>query len=83
MAGRIPPVGKLALSPMLNEKGKLIGDFTISRYAQDKFLLICSLAAESYYLRWFERHAVEGVTFRGASMDYPGLSVAGPEVARA
>ena len=78
MAGRIPGSGKLALSPMLNEKGKLIGDFTISRYAEDKFLLICSLSAETYYLRWFERHALSGVTFRGASMDYPGLSVAGP-----
>ena len=79
MAGRIPAVGKLALSPMLNDNGKLIGDFTISRYAQDKFLLICSLAAETYYLRWFEKYAMEGVTCRGASMDYPGLSVAGPK----
>jgi len=79
MAGRIPPVGKLSLSPMLNEKGRLIGDFTVSRYAQDKFLLICSLAAVDYYLRWFETHALDGVTCRGASMDYPGLSVAGPK----
>ena len=78
MAGRIPAVGRLALSPMLNEKGKLIGDFTLSRYAPDKFVLICSLSAESYYLRWFEAHAMPGVSFRGASMDYPGLSVAGP-----
>jgi dimethylglycine dehydrogenase len=79
MAGRIPAVGRLSLSPMLNEKGRLIGDFTISRPSQDKFLLICSLAAETYYLRWFERHAVEGVTCRGASMDYPGLAIAGPQ----
>ena len=79
MAGRIPAVGRLSLSPMLNEKGKLIGDFTLSRYAPEKFLLICSLSAENYYLRWFERHAIPGVTFRAASMDYPGLSVAGPK----
>jgi dimethylglycine dehydrogenase len=80
MANRVPAVGKLALSPMLNEAGKLIGDFTVSRYADDKFLLVCSLAAESYYLRWFERHLPEdGVTCRGASMDYPGLSIAGPK----
>ena len=79
MAGRIPAVGRLSLSPMLNEKGKLIGDFTLSRHVSDKFLLICSLSAESYYLRWFEKHAQPGVTFRGASMDYPGLSVAGPK----
>jgi len=79
MAGRIPAVGRLSLSPMLNEKGRLIGDFTLSRFASDKFLLICSLSAEDYYLRWFEKHGQPGVTFRGASMNYPGLSVAGPK----
>ena len=80
MANKLPPVGKLALSPMLNEKGKLIGDFTVCRHAEDKFLLICSYAAEGYYLRWFERHLPkDGVTCRAASMDYPGLSIAGPK----
>ncbi len=80
MANRVPAVGRLALSPMLNEQGKLIGDFTVSRYAQDKFLLICSLAAEDYYLRWFEKHLPEdGVVCRPASMEYPGLSIAGPQ----
>ncbi|MBV8663921.1 MAG: GcvT family protein, partial [Hyphomicrobiales bacterium] len=80
MANRVPAVGKLALSPMLNGQGKLIGDFTVSRYAEDKFLLVCSLAAVDYYLRWFERHLPsEGVTCRGASMEYPGLSIAGPK----
>ncbi len=79
MANKVPQVGKLALSPMLNEGGKLIGDFTVSRYAEDKFLLVCSLAAEEYYLRWFERHLPkDGVRAVGASMDYPGLSIAGP-----
>ncbi len=79
MAGRIPPVGKLALSPMLDEGGRLIGDFTLGRYAEDKFLLVCSLAAVDYYLRWLERHLPkDGVVCRGASMDYPGLSIAGP-----
>ena len=80
MANKVPAVGRLSLSPMLNEKGRTIGDFTISRYAEDKFLLVCSLAAESYYLRWFEQHMPsDGVIARGASMDYPGLSIAGPK----
>ena len=80
MANRIPAVGRLALSPMLNEQGKLIGDFTIGRYAPDKFLLVCSYAAETYYMRWFEAHLpVQGVICRAASMDYPGLSIAGPK----
>jgi dimethylglycine dehydrogenase len=80
MANKLPAVGRLALTPMLNEHGRLIGDFTIGRYAQDKFLLVCSYAAESYYMRWFERHVPkDGVTIRAASMDYPGLSIAGPK----
>jgi len=79
MANRLPAVGRLALTPMLNEVGKLIGDFTVGRLATDKFLLVCSYAAEGYYLRWFERHMPDsGVTCRPASMDYPGLSIAGP-----
>ena len=79
MANKLPAVGRLALTPMLNEGGRLIGDFTIGRYAQDKFLLVCSYAAEGYYMRWFERHMpANGVTCRAASMDYPGLSIAGP-----
>jgi dimethylglycine dehydrogenase len=80
MANKLPAVGKLALTPMLNEHGRLIGDFTIGRYAEDKFLLVCSYAAESYYMRWFERHApADGIHIRPASMDYPGLSIAGPK----
>ena len=31
MANRCPPVGRIALTPMLNERGKLIGDFTMCR----------------------------------------------------
>ncbi|MGH8269248.1 MAG: FAD-dependent oxidoreductase, partial [Steroidobacteraceae bacterium] len=53
MANRVPPVGRIALTPMLNERGKLIGDFTMCRLAADRVLLIGTLAAEAYYLRWF------------------------------
>jgi dimethylglycine dehydrogenase len=80
MANRLPATGRLALSPMLNDAGKLIGDFTICRHAEEKFLLVCSYVAEAYYLRWFERHLpADGVVCRAASMDYPGLSIAGPK----
>jgi dimethylglycine dehydrogenase len=64
---------------MLNDRGKLIGDFTLCRVANDHFFLIGTYAAESYYLRWFERHAPPaGVTVRPCAMQYVGLSIAGP-----
>jgi dimethylglycine dehydrogenase len=79
MANRVPSVGRIALTPMLNERGKLIGDFTIARVAQERFFLVCTYAAEDYYRRWFERYAPPaGVSIRPCAMQYVGLSVAGP-----
>ena len=80
MANRVPAVGRIALTPMLNERGKLIGDFTICRVARDRVFLIGTYAAETYYLRWFERHMNgASVTVRPCAMEYVGLSVAGPK----
>jgi dimethylglycine dehydrogenase len=80
MANRVPSVGRIALSPMLNERGKLIGDFTLCRPSAEHFFLIGTYAAETYYLRWFEHHLPPlGVTVRPCAMQYAGLSVAGPK----
>jgi dimethylglycine dehydrogenase len=79
MANHVPAVGRIALTPMLNERGKLIGDFTMCRIAEDHVFLVGTYAAETYYLRWFERHLPpSGVTVRPCAMQYVGLSVAGP-----
>jgi dimethylglycine dehydrogenase len=79
MANRVPAVGRIALTPMLNERGKLIGDFTMCRVAPEHFLLIGTYAAEAYYQRWFERHQQNpGVSIRPCAMEYVGLSIAGP-----
>jgi dimethylglycine dehydrogenase len=79
MANRVPKVGRVALTPMLNDRGKLIGDFTMCRIAADHFLLIGTYAAESFYMRWFARHMpASGVTVRPCAMEYVGLSIAGP-----
>ena len=79
MANRVPAVGRIALSPMLNERGRLIGDFTLCRLAAEHFFVIGTYAAESFYLRWFERQLPPtGVTVRPCAMQYVGLSLAGP-----
>jgi dimethylglycine dehydrogenase len=79
MANRVPPVGRIALTPMLNERGRLIGDFTMCRAAVDQVLLIGTYAAEDYYLRWLERRLpATGVLLRPVAREYVGLSIAGP-----
>jgi len=80
MANRVPDVGRITLAPMLNERGKLIGDFTMCRVSEQRFFLIGTYAAEDYYLRWFEKSLPpSGVAVRPCAMEYVGLSVAGPK----
>jgi dimethylglycine dehydrogenase len=79
MSNRVPAVGRMALTPMLNERGKLIGDFTMCRLHEERFFLIGTYAAETWYRRWFERHLPPaGVTVRTCAMEYVGLALAGP-----
>ena len=79
MANAVPAVGRIALSPMLNERGKLIGDFTLCRLGAERVFLVCTYAAEVYYRRWFERYPPPaGVSVRPCAMEYVGLALAGP-----
>jgi dimethylglycine dehydrogenase len=79
MAGRIPKVGRLSLSPMLSPKGRLIGDFTIARLADQEFQLTASYGAQAYHLRWFWDHQpAAGVHIENVSLDRIGFQIAGP-----
>ncbi|MEC8341671.1 MAG: FAD-dependent oxidoreductase, partial [SAR324 cluster bacterium] len=56
LACKIPKQGRMRLAPMLNETGKLIGDFTLTRLEEEDFLMIGSGVAEEYHLRWFTEY---------------------------
>ena len=56
MTNRMPKAGRIVLTPMLNEQGKLIGDFTIAKAGEDRFFMWGSSQAQIYHMRWFERH---------------------------
>ena len=80
MAGRMPKQGKMALTPMLSPRGRIIGDFTISRLEPEKFQLIASYSAQAFHMRWFERHLPEkGVEIRNMSLRRLGFQIAGPK----
>ena len=78
MAGRVPQPGRLSLTPMLSEKGKLIGDFTISCLGADEFQLTASYGAQAYHMRWFEQHARPDVQVQNVSDTRTGFQIAGP-----
>ncbi len=49
----MPAQGRIVLTPMLNERGKLIGDFTVGKLGPERFLVFGSGPAENYHMRWF------------------------------
>ncbi|CAN7513158.1 FAD-dependent oxidoreductase [Rhizobium sp. LjRoot30] len=80
LAARIPAIGRMVLAPMLNEAGKLIGDFTLAKLGEEDFLVIGSGIAEDYHMRWFEQHLPKdgSVSLEAINLGLVGLSVAGP-----
>jgi len=56
MTNTMPKTGRLHAHPMLNHQGKIIGDFTIAKAAEDRFMMWGSSQAQVYHMRWFEQH---------------------------
>ena len=78
MAGRMPGVGRMSLTPMLSPKGKIIGDFTMMRLGDDRVQLTASYGAQDFHMRWFLQHQVDGVTIENISKNRLGFQIAGP-----
>lgn len=80
MTNTMPKLGRIVLTPMLNEFGKLIGDFTIARAGDERFMIWGSTAAQRYHMRWFEKHLPKDGSVRIHRYDQTlvGLSIAGP-----
>ncbi len=79
VAGRVPKPGRLSLTPLLSEKGKLYGDLTIGCLDDETFMLFGSGAAQEMHRRWFELNLPkEGVKYKNRSDDFHGLAIAGP-----
>ncbi|MWD29867.1 FAD-dependent oxidoreductase [Aquicoccus sp. SCR17] len=82
MAGRVPPPGRIALSPMLSPAGRLIGDFTITCLADaqgvERFRLTASYGAQAFHMRWFLQQLEDGVEVDNISDRSTGFQIAGP-----
>jgi len=88
LTNNIPPAGRLALTPMLNHQGKIIGDFTVGcltdALGDERFMIFGSGAAQQYHERWFREQlrvaspAGGDVSLRVCGNELTGLSIAGP-----
>ena len=79
MAGRIPQIGRISLTPMLSPKGRLIGDFTVSCLSEIEFQLTASYGSQAYHYRWFLQNVSDGVSVENVSDKLNGFQIAGPK----
>ena len=81
LTARMPAPGRITLTAMLNEAGRIVGEFTVARAtAADEFHLFGSLPAEVHHSRWFRHHLPPdgSVRFEVLGLGLTGLSVTGP-----
>jgi dimethylglycine dehydrogenase len=78
---RMPAVGRITLTAMLNDEGRIVGEFTVARpTGAEEFYLFGSLPAEVHHSRWFLHHLPKdgSIRFEVLGMGLVGLSLTGP-----
>ena len=79
LASKLPAIGRVRLAPMLAQSGKLMGDLTVSRLADDRYWLIGSYYLQAWHGRWFHDHLpTDGVTLSNLSDHWLGFALSGP-----
>ena len=79
MAGHIPKPGRLTLTPMLTEKGRLYGDLTVACLGDEDFMLFGSGAMQDAHSRVFARTLPDTVRHENQTGGWHGIGLAGPQ----
>ena len=78
MAGFIPKPGRISLTPMLTDSGRLCGDLTVACLDEEYFVLFGSGAMQDAHRRWFERTLPDNVQYRNVTEEWHGIAISGP-----
>jgi len=81
-ANRIPKKdGSIILTHMLNSKGRIQSELTITRFPNNIFYVLSSTASEIRDFDWFNRHVYkkEEINIKNVTKDYGVLVLAGPK----
>ena len=80
LTNTLPAVGRIRLAPLLSDTGRLMGDLTLMRLEDERFILFGSGYLQNWHGRWFNDHLpTEGVTFRNITDEYQGIILMGPK----
>ena len=75
------PVGRVVYTQWLNERGGIEADLTITRLAEDRFLVVTGAVPQTRDLAWLKRHIPEGALCVAVDVTsgLPMLSIMGPK----
>lgn len=81
IAGNLPKTGRLSLSYFCHPTGGVWSEMTISRLADDDFMLITAAAAKWHDYQWLSQHLPDddSVSLFDITNDYGTLIIAGPD----
>jgi glycine cleavage system T protein len=72
-------VGAITYTSMLNPRGGIECDFTVTRTAEDRFLIVTGTAFGRHDLAWIRQHADGGVAVDDVTSAYACLGLWGPK----
>ena len=73
------PVGVITYTQWLNDDGRIEADLTVTRLAEDRFLVVASDTAHGHALAWLRRHVGEArCSVTDVTGGYAQLNVQGP-----
>ena len=73
------PVGKVVYTSMLNDRGGIECDFTVTRLDEDRFRVVTGTAFGQHDLAWIRAHAPGDVTVRDVTANLVCLGIWGPK----
>jgi dimethylglycine dehydrogenase len=80
LTNTIPKAGRIALAPMLDLSGQLLGDLTVANFDDNRYFIFGSNMMTDIHQHWFAQHAPnDGSVHISTRMDdLYGLHIAGP-----
>ncbi|HWT98434.1 MAG TPA: FAD-dependent oxidoreductase [Terriglobales bacterium] len=81
ICGKLPKLSRITLSYMLNDKGGIVSEFTITKLDENRYYLISAAAAEWHDIDWIEKYLPGdgSVTLTNLSARMGSLILAGPK----
>jgi len=63
VTGALPKVGRVGLVYFADDRGRIVTEMSVTREAEDRFVLVTAAAAQWHDREWLERHMPEGAGF--------------------